>query len=97
MANDETLNACPFCGSTHTGPSKHAAYTGMLVGGMAGAGYTVNRLINKPFPVLASALITGCVLGLIWGAQVGRAIGGTLEEALGAKWRCAACGREFER
>lgn len=95
MIAPKPLVACPHCGSTRTEQITSASLKGMLAGGMLGAAFVLNRLIAKPFPVLASALITGSALGFLWGAQVGRAIGGTIDGAL-PRFSCLACQEEFD-
>jgi len=67
----------------------------MVTGAMLGAAFIIIKLANKPFPVLASALLTGATLGLLWGAQAGHSIGGSIDEVW-PKNRCPDCGTIFD-
>lgn len=94
MLTAQTIAACPHCGSARTIRTDQLSQKGMLAGGMLGAAYIVIKLANKPFPVLASTLLAGCAMGLLWGAQAGRSIGNTIG-AIFARHRCLDCGEEF--
>jgi len=94
MISAQTIATCPHCGSTRTVRIDQLSQKSMLAGGMLGAAYIVIKLANKPFPVLAATLLAGCAMGLLWGAQAGRSIGGAIE-AVFARHRCRDCGEEF--
>lgn len=86
---------CPHCGSAHTRPGTLGRDAGTVIGGMAGAAMIVLRIIGRSSPVLASALLAGSLIGLLWGAQAGRAIGAKMDETFPITFRCRTCGREF--
>lgn len=87
---------CPHCGSRNNRPGNQARTTGMIVGGMAGAAFVVLRIINRTSPVLASALLAGGLIGLLWGGEAGHAIGTKVDEISARGHRCHACGKGFD-
>lgn len=91
---NETI-PCPHCGAVHTRASPLWRDAGTVIGGMAGAAVIVMRIIGKSSPVLASALLVGSAIGLLWGAQVGRTLGAEIDEALPRRFCCRSCGRKF--
>ena len=94
MRSVQTYATCPHCGSGRTHQIHILARKGMLAGGMMGSAVVVSRLISKPVPLMAPALIAGAVMGLIWGSQAGRSIGGILDGIM-PHYRCLDCGEEF--
>lgn len=91
----QTYATCPHCGSGHTHQLYVIARKGMMAGGMLGMAAVVGRLISKPIPVMAPALIAGAVIGLLWGSQAGRSVGGMFD-GLMPRYRCLGCGKEFD-
>jgi uncharacterized protein YcfJ len=88
------LHRCPHCGSCNTDQVHSGAQIGMMIGGVLGAAYATKKIIDDPLPVLATSLIAGCVLGLLWGSETGQIIGSFVDKAM-PNYRCFDCDKEF--
>ena len=89
------IRKCPECGSFHTEPQTPAANTGVVIGGMAGAAIVVLRIIGRSSPIVATVLLAGGLVGFLWGAQAGRAIGTEIDQLISVEYRCRSCGAKF--
>ena len=96
MIELDHLRPCPHCGSHHTQRQMPARNTATMIGGLVGTACVVSRIVVRPMPVLASALIMGAFIGLLWGARTGQAIGKAIDEAFPRTWKCLECGKNFE-
>lgn len=58
---------CPHCGSPHTQRQTSGRDADMVIGGLLGSALVVGRVVSKPLPVVASALLAAGLMGLLWG------------------------------
>jgi len=95
MRSVQTYATCPHCGSGRTCQLQVMARKGMMTGGMLGSAAVVSRLISRPVPLMTPALLTGAIIGLLWGSQAGRSVGIMLD-GLMPRYRCLDCAEEFD-
>jgi hypothetical protein len=86
---------CPYCGSRDLDPACGWRHRAALLGAATGSAMVVMRIIARSSPVLASALLVGGALGLLWGAQAGWSIGEKADSLYPQRYRCRSCGKEF--
>jgi hypothetical protein len=70
-------------GGVVSGPRNDRARTiGTIVGGIAGAAVAIVDILQEDTPVPIPVLLLGALVGMVWGAHAGRAIGGKVGDLL---------------